>query len=101
MSARTKFVALAGLLTALSAQGTASAQTYFPAFPAASEHRTGQAVKHWKAKVPSNAFGSVDVRAGTSFGRSPNDVVFGGEVLGRDPDPNVRFELLRDKDHGK
>src|SRR5262244_1637497 len=100
MSARTTFTALAGLLTALSVQGTASAQSYLTTFPAASEHRASQTVSRSKAKMPSNAFGSADDRAGTSFGRSPHDVVFGGSVLGRDPDQNIRFELLRDRDRG-
>jgi hypothetical protein len=27
---------------------------------------------------------------------SPNDVVVGGRVVGSDPDPNIRFQLLRD-----
>ena len=100
MSARITFAALAGLLTALSVQGTASAQGYFTTFPAASEHRASHTVNRSKAKMLSNAFGSVDDRAGTSFGRSPHDVVFGGSVLGRDPDQNIRFELLRDRDRG-
>ena len=96
MSARITFATLAGLLTALSVQATASAQSY-TTFPAASEYRAGHTVNRSKAMIPSNAFGSV---AGMSFGRSPQDVVFGGSVLGRDPDQNVRFELLRDKDRG-
>ena len=99
MSARTTFAALAGLLTVLCVQETASAQSY-TTFPAASEHRASQTVNRSKATIPSNAFGSVDGRAGMSFGRFPQDVVFGGSVLGRDPDQNVRFELLRDKDRG-
>ena len=98
MSARTTFAALAGLLTAICVQGTASAQSYFPA---ASEHRAGQTVNRSKAKMPSNVFGSVNNSAGTSFGHSPHDVVFGGSIVGRDPDQNVRFELLRDNDRGK
>jgi len=96
MSARINLAALAALLTALSVQGTASAQSYFLAFPAAPEYQSNQAVNRSKAKMPSNAFGSIDHRAGTSFGQSPNDVVSGGKVVGRDPDPNVRFEILRD-----
>ena len=92
MSARITFAALAGLLTALSVQATASAQSY-TTFPAASEYRAGHTVNRSKATIPSNAFGSVDARAA-------QDVVFGGSVLGRDPDQNVRFELLRDKDRG-
>ena len=100
MSARIKLAALAALLTAVSIQGTASAQSYFTGFPAAPEYRSNKADNHLKAKIPSNAFGSINDRAGTSFGRSPTDVVFGGNVLGRDPDQNVRFEILRDINRG-
>jgi hypothetical protein len=34
---------------------------------------------------------------GASLGRAPNSVVFGSRTIGRDPDPNVRFQLLRDQ----
>jgi hypothetical protein len=101
MSARIKLAALAAVLTTLSLQGAAFAQNYFPAFPAAPEHRFNQTVSRMKAKIPSNAFGSVNDRAGTSSGRSTDVLDRGGNVLGRDPDPNVRFELLRDQDRGK
>jgi hypothetical protein len=96
MSAKIKLIALAALLTALSVQGTASAQNYFTAFPAAPEYRSNQAVNRFKSKIPPHAFGSVNDLAGASFGRSPTDVVSSGKVVGRDPDPNVRFEILRD-----
>ena len=96
MSARIKLAALAAVLTTLSLQGTAFAQNYFTAFPAAPEHRSNQTVSRMKAKIPSKAFGSVNDQAGASFGRSPTDVVSSGKVVGRDPDPNVRFEILRD-----
>jgi hypothetical protein len=101
MSARLKLAALASLLTILSLQGTAFAQNYFTSFPTAAEHRSNQTVSRSKAKIPSNAFGSVNDRAGMSFGRSTDVIDHGGNVLGRDPDPNVRFELLRDQDRGK
>ena len=96
MSAGIKLATVVALLTALSVQGTAFAQNYFPAFPATPEYRSNQAVNRSKAKIPSNAFGSINNRAGTSFGLSPNDAVSGGKVVGRDPDANVRFEILRD-----
>jgi hypothetical protein len=96
MSARIKLAALAALQAALLVQGTASAQNYFPRFPAAPEYRSSHAANRSKAKIPSNAFGSVNDQAGTSFGRSPTDVVSGSKAVGRDPDPNVRFEILRD-----
>jgi hypothetical protein len=96
MSAKIKLTALAALLTILAVQGTASAQNYFTAFPAASGHQSNQAINRLKAKIPSKAFGSVNDQAGASFGQTPNDVVSGGKVVGRDPDANVRFEILRD-----
>jgi hypothetical protein len=40
------------------------------------------------------AFGRLQ---GASLGRAPNSVVFGGRTIGRDPDPNVRFQLMRDQ----
>jgi hypothetical protein len=100
MSARITFAALAGLLTTLSVQGTAFAQSFSTTFHATSEHRASHTVNRSKARMLSNTFGSVDAGAGTSFGRPLHDVVFGGSVLGRDPDQNVRFEILRDKDRG-
>jgi hypothetical protein len=96
MSAKIKLIALAALLTALSVQGTAFAQNYFTAFPAAPEYQSNQTVNRLRAKIPSKAFGSVNDQAGVSFGRSPTDVVSSGKVVGRDPDSNVRFEILRD-----
>jgi hypothetical protein len=97
MSAKMRLAALAALLTSLSVQGIASAQNYFPTFPSsASEYRTNQGVNRFKGKIPSNAFGSVNDRAGTRFGQSPNDVVFNGKTVGRDPDANVRLQILRD-----
>jgi hypothetical protein len=97
MSARSKLAALAALLTALSVQGTAFAQqTYFPAFQAAPEFRSSQALNRLKTRIPSNAFDAVNDQAGSSFGRSSRDVVAGGKVVGRDPDANVRFDIMRD-----
>ena len=87
----TKLTALAALLIALSAQGTASAENFLRAAP-----DSKQAVNRLKAKIPSHAFGSVSNGAGTSFGPSSIDVVSGGKVVGRDPDPNVRLDILRD-----
>jgi hypothetical protein len=95
MSARIKLAAVAALLTALSVQGTAFAQN-FPALRAAPEYQSNQAVNRFKAKIPSNAFGSISDGAGNSFGLSPNDVISGSKAVGRDPDLNVRFEILRD-----
>jgi hypothetical protein len=80
------------LVTTLSVQGTASARNS----PAA--HASSQAVHRLQA---SDAFGSINDHAGVSFGRSSTAVFFGGTAVGRDPDANVRLELLRDKDIGK
>jgi hypothetical protein len=101
MSARLKLAALASLLTILSLQGTAFAQNYFTSFPTAAERQSNQTVSRSKGKIPSNAFESVNDRTGMSFGRSTDVIDHSGNVLGRDPDPNVRFELLRDQDRGK
>jgi len=96
ISGRIKLAALAAVLTVVSVHGTASAQNYFPAFPTAPKYESHKAVSRFKAKIPSNAFGSIGDRTGTSSGQSPNDVVFGNKWVGRDPDPHVRFEIMRD-----
>ena len=90
---RITLATLVTLLIAPSVQGTASAENYFGA---ASEYQSKQSAHRFKARIPSHAFGSVDTGAGLSFGQSVSDVVSGGKVVGRDPDPNVRFDLLRD-----
>ena len=96
MSAKITLAAAAVLLTALSVQGTAFAQNYFTAFPAPSQYQSNQAINRFKAKMPAKAFGSINDQAGASFGQTPNEVVSSGKVVGRDPDANVRFEILRD-----
>jgi hypothetical protein len=85
--------ALAAFLTVLSLQGTASARGNSSA---ANEYRFNQTIKRFKARVLSDAFGSIGYRAGTQFGRSSSDVWSGVFFVGRDPDPNIRFQLLRD-----
>jgi hypothetical protein len=49
-----------------------------------------------KATVPANAFGA-------AIGAAPSREIFSpdGRALGTDPDPNVRFELLRDWIRGR
>jgi hypothetical protein len=37
-------------------------------------------------------------QAGTLSGRSSDNVGYNGQVVGRDPDPNVRSEIRRDFD---
>ena len=90
MFARIILAALAAFLATLSVQGTASARSNSPA---AHNYRFKQAIK---ARVPSDAFGFIGDPGGRSFGPSSNDVVSGVYIVGRDPDPNIRFQLLRD-----
>jgi hypothetical protein len=90
MSTRMALATVAALVTALSFQATASAR------PAA--HASNQAVHRLQG---SDAFGAVGAQSGPSISRSSNGAFFGSQRLGRDPDPNVRLELLRDKDLGK
>lgn len=78
-SANITLAALAVVLTAVSVNGTAFA----------------------KSKIPSDAYASVSHRAGTPVIRTANDAVFAGKVIGADPDANVRFETLRDRDRGQ
>jgi len=93
MSARIALAVFAAFLSALSTQGTASARSNSPA---AHDYRFNQAIKRFKARVPSDAFGSNGDPASKSFGRSSSDVVSGVYFVGRDSDPNIRFQLLRD-----
>jgi hypothetical protein len=93
MSAKITLAAVAALLTVLSTQAPAFARSNSPA---AHNYRFKQAIKRFKARVPSDAFGSIGCPAGKSFGRSSNDVVSHVYFLGRDPDANIRFQLLRD-----
>jgi hypothetical protein len=66
MSGRIKLAALAAVLTVVSVHGTASAQNYYPVFPPAPKYQSDKAVNRFKAKIPSNAFGSIGDRTGTS-----------------------------------
>ena len=92
MSIKIILPALAALLTMFSLQGTASARS---SSPAADDYGFRQTIKRFKARVPSDALGSIGYRAGR-FGGSSTDVVSGVFFVGRDPDPNIRFQLLRD-----
>jgi hypothetical protein len=106
MSTKLILPALAALLTVLPLQGTASARGHLSAanhyrfarghFSAANDYLFKQTIKRFKARVPPDAFGSIGYRAGTPFGRSSTDVWSGVYFVGRDPDPNIRFQLLRD-----
>jgi hypothetical protein len=90
MSNKITFAAIAVVLTALSVP--ASAQSYF--YPA-TDHQSNHTAGRSRVNVPADAFGSASERAGTSFGRQ-GDIVSGSKLVGRDPDVNVRAEILRD-----
>jgi hypothetical protein len=65
-------------------------------FLAANDYSFKRTIKRFKAMVRSDAYGSIGYRAGTPFGWSSSDVWSGVFYVGRDPDPNIRFQLLRD-----
>ena len=92
MSAKITLAALATLMTALSVQNSS-------ARPLSPDNRPGHSIGGFRAQIPGDAFGAAGDLA--PFARSPGDVAFGGRVLGRDPDANVRMELLRDFDHNR
>jgi hypothetical protein len=75
MSAKLTLAALAAIVTVVSVQGPASARGISP---------TGN----------DPAFSRLQ---GPSLGQAPGNVMLGSRSLGRDPDPGVRFHLLRDK----
>jgi hypothetical protein len=89
MSAKFTLAALAAALTFVSIQGPAAARGVSP---------TGHDLRAdpaFHGAQGSRALGSIN--AGPTFGRGPSDVSFGGRTIGRDPDPNVRFQLMRDQ----
>ena len=88
MSAKLTLAALAAVLTVASIQGPAFARGVSPT---AYDLRSDPA---FHGAQGSRALSSI---AGPSFGRGPGDVTFGGRSVGRDPDPNVRFQLMRDQ----
>jgi hypothetical protein len=88
MSAKFTFAAF-GLLAVVAIQGPASARGVSPT---ANDLRSDPAFSRLQG---TRALRSMSV--GPSFGRTPGDVSFGGSTIGRDPDPNVRFQLLRDQ----
>jgi hypothetical protein len=93
MSVKLTLAALAAVLSVVSVNGPASARGVSPT---ANDLRTDPAFNRLHS---SRALGSINI--GAALGRSPSDVVVGGKTIGRDPDPGVRFELLRDKDISK
>jgi hypothetical protein len=42
-----------------------------------------------------DAFGSINNQAGTLSGRSSDNVGYSGQVVGRDPDRNIRLQIRR------
>jgi hypothetical protein len=93
MSARVILAALAAFLAAPSVQATASARSNSPA---AHDYRFKQTIKHFRARAPSDAFGFIGDPDEGKFARSQNNVVSGVWTVDRDPDPNVRIQILRD-----
>jgi hypothetical protein len=89
MSAKFSLAALAAALTVFAIQGPAAARGVSPT---AHELRSDPA---FHGAQGSRLQGSLNT--GSSFGRGPSDVTFGGRTIGRDPDPNVRFQLMRDQ----
>jgi hypothetical protein len=79
MSAKLTLAALAAVLTVVSVQGSASARGVSPT---ANDLRSDPTFSRLQ---------------GAWLGRAPNSVMFGGRTIGRDPDPNVRFQLMRDQ----
>lgn len=78
MSAKLSLAALAAVLTVASLQGPASARGVSPS---ANDLRSDPAFSRLQ---------------GASLGRAPNSIAFGSRTIGRDPDPNIRFQLMRD-----
>ncbi len=95
MSAKNKLAILAALVTAVSVHGAAVAQSNGDV-NVTSRYRSNQTINNLRTKIPSEAFGSINDQAGTLSGRSSDDVVYGGQVVGRDPDRNLRSQILRD-----
>ena len=89
MSAKLTLAALAAVLTLVSIEGSASARGVSPT---ANDLRTDAV---FGPLAGSRAFDAVSI--GPSLGRAANDVTSGGRTIGRDPDPNVRFQLMRDQ----
>jgi hypothetical protein len=95
MSAKIKLATLAALVTAVSVHGAAFAQSNGD-LNVTSGYRSNQAINNLRTKIPSDAFGSINDQASTLSGRSSDDVVYNGQVVGRDPDRNIRWQILRD-----
>jgi hypothetical protein len=88
MSAKLSLAAFAALLTVVAIQGPASARGVSPT---ANDLRSDPTFNRLQG---SRALGAMSI--GPSLGQAPYDVTRGGKAIGRDPDPNVRFQLMRD-----
>jgi hypothetical protein len=95
MSVKIKLATLAALLTAVSVHGAAFAQSNGD-LNVASGYRFNKAINNFRTKIPSDVFGSINDEAGTLSGRSSDNVGHNGQVVGRDPDPNIRSQIRRD-----
>lgn len=91
MSTKITLAALAALLAAMAMQAPAVAH----------DLQSGPSATRLKGAAPADAYASSYDRPATSLGHTATDVVFGGKIIGRDPDQNVRLELLRDRDLGQ
>ena len=58
--------------------------------------RSNEAIGQARVGLPSDSFGPANSRPLTSGLGSANDVVAGTTFVGRDPDRNIRFQILRD-----
>jgi hypothetical protein len=90
MFAKNKLATLAALLTAVSVHGAAFAQSN------GELNIASKTINSVRTKIPSDAFGSIGDQAGTLSGRPSDNVVYNGQVVGRDPDRNIRSQMLRD-----
>jgi hypothetical protein len=73
---------------------------------AACEAASAQAAReghdgHQAASTVYDAEGNPDYRFGPRVNVRPGDVISGDSVIGRDPDPFIRDQLLREYDSGR
>jgi hypothetical protein len=66
----------------------------------AQSSREGQDA-HQAAPTAYDAEGNPDYQFGPRVTVKPGDVISGDSVIGRDPDPSIRDELLREYDSGR
>jgi hypothetical protein len=93
MSSKITVATLAVLLTAITANGAAFARNNKDLNAAFAQH-SSEVINNLRT-IPSNTFGSTDDRAAAFSG--PEDIVYNSQVVGRDPDQNIRVQILRDR----